>query len=133
MVVITSIYSVVGMMLGHLILQKVCSLVAPSTSAASTRDWSTFPKAATYSTMGWPTLVVNRIRIMHPRANRVVAQPHDVLVDQADRLQDVVENAVVAVEHPAPDHHHGHRAGDHRQVEHTPEKRAQPAVHLVDR
>ena len=63
-------YRVVGMMAGHLIFQKHWKSVAPSTSAASTMDWSTLPRAETYSTMGWPTEVVSRIRIMQPRAKR---------------------------------------------------------------
>ena len=70
MVVMMATYSVVGMTEGHLIFQKVCSLVAPSTSAASTRDRSTLPNAATYNTMGCPTEVVNRMRIMHQMAKR---------------------------------------------------------------
>ena len=70
MVVMTRMYSVVGMICGHLIFQKACSLVAPSTSAASTKDWSTLPRAETYRTMGWPTEVVSRIRMMQPRAYR---------------------------------------------------------------
>ena len=68
MVVMTRMYSVVGMICGHLIFQNACSLVAPSTSAASTRDWSTLPKAETYSTIGWPTDVVSKIRIIHASA-----------------------------------------------------------------
>ena len=61
-------FGVVGMICGHLIFQKACSFVAPSTSAASTRDWSTLPSAETYSTMGWPTEVVSRIRMMQASA-----------------------------------------------------------------
>ena len=67
-VVMTRMYSVVGMICGHLIFQKACSFVAPSTSAASTKDWSTLPSAETYSTMGWPTEVVSRIRMMQASA-----------------------------------------------------------------
>ena len=61
-------YRVVGMMAGHLMRQKHWKSVAPSTSAASTMDWSTLPSAETYSTMGWPTEVVSRMRMMQPRA-----------------------------------------------------------------
>ena len=64
----TRMYSVVGMICGHLIFQKTCRLVAPSTSAASTRLWSTLESAETYSTIGWPTEVVSRIRMMQPSA-----------------------------------------------------------------
>ena len=46
------IYRVVGMIWGHLIRQNTCMLVAPSTSAASTRELSTLLRADTYSTMG---------------------------------------------------------------------------------
>ncbi len=42
--------------------------MAPSTWAASTREESTLPRAETYSTMGWPMEVVNRMRMMHHRA-----------------------------------------------------------------
>lgn len=45
---------------------------------------------------------------------------------------DIVEKAVVLIEHPLPDHHHGHGARDHRQVEHAPEEGAGGGVHLVD-
>ena len=68
MVVMTTTYRVVGMMEGHLIFQNTWKLVAPSTSAASMRDWSTLPRAATYSTMGWPMEVVNRMAMIQPRA-----------------------------------------------------------------
>ena len=47
MVVMTRMYRVVGMIWGHLIFQNTWSLVAPSTWAASMRDWSTLPRAAT--------------------------------------------------------------------------------------
>ena len=66
MVVMTRMYRVVGMMAGHLIFQKHWKSVAPSTSAASTMDWSTLPRAETYRTMGWPTEVVSRMRMMQP-------------------------------------------------------------------
>ena len=56
------------MIWGHLIFQNTWSLVAPSTWAASMRDWSTLPRAATYSTMGWPMEVVNRIRMINQMA-----------------------------------------------------------------
>ena len=68
MVVITSMYNVVGMICGHLIFQKHWNLAAPSTSAASTRDWSTLFSADTYSTMGCPTEVVRRISMIHQMA-----------------------------------------------------------------
>ena len=68
MVVITRIYRVVGIIWAHLTFQKTWRSVAPSTWAASTRVWSTLPRAETYRTMGWPTEVVNRIRMMHHRA-----------------------------------------------------------------
>lgn len=45
-VVMTKTYNVVGIMEGHLIFQNVCTSVAPSTSAASTKEGSTLPKAA---------------------------------------------------------------------------------------
>ena len=62
-------YRVVGMIWGHFTFQNTWRSVAPSTWAASTRDWSTLPRAETYSTMGWPTEVVIRIRMIQPRAN----------------------------------------------------------------
>ena len=68
MVVMTRMYRVVGMIWGHLIRQNTCRLLAPSTSEASTRELSTLERADTYSTMGWPTEVVSRIRMMHHRA-----------------------------------------------------------------
>ena len=40
-------------------------------AAASSRDLSTLPRAATYRTMGWPMEVVNRIMMMHQMAVRV--------------------------------------------------------------
>ena len=52
MVVMTRMYNVVGIIWGHLIFQKACIWVAPSTSAASTRDLSTLSSAETYRTMG---------------------------------------------------------------------------------
>ena len=69
MVVMTRMYRVVGMIWGHFTCQNTWRSVAPSTWAASTRVWSTLPRAETYSTMGWPTEVVNRIKMMHQRAN----------------------------------------------------------------
>ena len=66
--VITRMYKVVGIIWGHLIFQNACLGVAPSTSAASTKDLSTLSRAETYRTMGWPTEVVSRIRMMHHRA-----------------------------------------------------------------
>ena len=66
--VMTRIYRVVGIIWAHLTFQKTWKLLAPSTSAASMRVWSTLPRAETYSTMGWPTEVVKRIRMMHQRA-----------------------------------------------------------------
>ena len=47
MVVMTRIYRVVGIIWAHLIFQNTWKLVAPSTWAASTRDWSTLPRAET--------------------------------------------------------------------------------------
>ena len=68
--VITRMYRVVGMIWGHLIFQNTWSSVAPSTSAASIMEVSTLPRAATYSTMGWPMEVVKRIRMIHQMAKR---------------------------------------------------------------
>ena len=70
MVVMTRMYSVVGMICGHLMCQNTWKLLAPSTCAASMRDGSTLPSAAIYSTMGWPMEVVNRIRMMQASAVR---------------------------------------------------------------
>ena len=64
----TATYSVVGMMDGHLMRQNTWKLLAPSTLAASSRELSTLPRAATYRTMGWPMEVVNRIRMIHHKA-----------------------------------------------------------------
>ena len=68
MVVITRMYRVVDMIWGHLIFQKTCRLVAPSTEAASIREWSTLLSADTYSTMGCPTEVVSKMVMMQARA-----------------------------------------------------------------
>ena len=46
-VVMTRIYRVVGMTWGHLIFQNTCMFVAPSTEAASIREWSTLLRAET--------------------------------------------------------------------------------------
>ena len=45
-------FGVVGMICAHLIFQNTWRRFAPSTSAASTSEWSTLPSAETYSTMG---------------------------------------------------------------------------------
>ena len=68
MVVMTATYRVVGIIDGHLILQNTWNALAPSTWAASSKEESTFPRAATYSTIGWPMEVVNRISIIHHKA-----------------------------------------------------------------
>src|SRR5699024_3135036 len=51
-----------------------------------------------------------------PDGGAGVAQPV-----KAGGAKDLVQQAVVGVEHPFPHHGDGHRAGDHRQVEHAPE------------
>ena len=64
----TRMYRVVGIIWGHLTCQKTSKSLAPSTLAASIWVASTLPRAETYSTMGCPTEVVNRMRMIHHRA-----------------------------------------------------------------
>ena len=61
-----------------------------------------------------------------------IAYPVDVLLNQAHALEDVVEDAGVVVVHPLPHHSHGHRAGDHRQVEDAAEGGEDGSLQLID-
>ena len=62
-----------------------------------------------------------------PDGGAGVAQPV-----KAGGAEDLVQQAVVGVEHPLPHHGDRHRTGDHRQVEHAPEEGAHLAAHGVD-
>ena len=112
--VMTRMYSVVGMICGHLIFQKACSLVALSTSAASTKDWSTLPRAETYRTNGLADGGGEQDQDDAAQGVSGVAQPVDVLVKDAHGFCQVVEDAVVVVEHPLPHDGDGDGAGDGR-------------------
>ena len=61
-----------------------------------------------------------------------IAQPVDVLVKEAHRLAQIVEDAVVVVVHPLPHDGDGHRAGDDRQVEHAAEEAGGPLRQVYD-
>ena len=69
--------------------------------------------------MGWPMDVVKRIRMMHHSA--VSGEPSQLRLRERmpSSLKDVVEQAVIGVEHPLPHHRHGHGAGHDGQVEHA--------------
>ena len=61
-----------------------------------------------------------------------ITQPVDVLVEEAHRLAQIVEDAVVVVEHPFPHDRNGDRAGDNGQVEDDAEQRGCPRGHVDD-
>mgnify|MGYP004583234131 CR=1 FL=1 len=62
----------------------------------------------------------------------LIAQPVDVLVDQAEGLAEVVEYAVVVVVHPLPDDRDSDRTGNDRQVEDTAEETGRPLGQVDD-
>ena len=62
----------------------------------------------------------------------LIAQPVDVLVDQTQRLAQIVEDAIVIVVHPLPDNGNGNRTGDNGQVEHAAEKAGGPLGQIHD-
>ena len=61
-----------------------------------------------------------------------IAQPVDVLVNEAHRLAQIVEDAVVVVEHPLPHDGNSDRAGDDGQIEDDAEQRGRPRRHVDD-
>ncbi len=65
-----------------------------------------------------------------PKGHLLTLGPHEALA--AHGTDDVVEKAVVLIEHPLPDHDYRHRARDHRQVEYAPEEGTGSGVHLVN-
>ena len=66
------------------------------------------------------------------QSKALIAQPVDVLVNEAQSLAQIVEDAVVVVVHPLPHHSDGNGAGDHRQVEHAAEKAGGPLRQVYD-
>ena len=57
-----------------------------------------------------------------------IAQPVDVLVKEAHRLAQIVEDAVVVVVHPLPHDGNSDRAGDDGQIEDDAEQRGRPTA-----
>ena len=66
------------------------------------------------------------------QSKALIAQPVDVLVNEAQSLAKIVEDAIVVVVHPLPHHGNSHRAGDHGQVEHAAEKAGSPLGQVYD-
>ena len=71
----------------------------------------------------------------YPNTNSIALMKEinpDVLVNEAQSLAQIVEDAVVVVVHPLPHHGNGDRAGDHGQVEHAAEKACRPLRQVYD-
>ena len=66
------------------------------------------------------------------QSKALIAQPVDVLVNEAQSLAQIVEDAIVVVVHPLPHHGNGHGAGDNGQVEHAAEKAGSPLGQVYD-
>ena len=62
----------------------------------------------------------------------LIAQPVDVLVDEAERFAQIVEDAVVVVVHPLPHDGNGDRTGDDGEIEHAAEEAGGPLRQIDD-
>ena len=66
-----------------------------------------------------------------PQGKARIAQPVDVLLNDAGALQKIVEHTVAVVVHPLPHNGHGNRAGDDRQIEDAAERGGQRGLHVI--
>ena len=66
------------------------------------------------------------------QSKALITQPVDVLVNEAQSLAQIVEDAVVVVVHPLPHHGNSHGAGDDGQVEHAAEEAGSPLGQVYD-
>ena len=62
----------------------------------------------------------------------LIAQPVDVLIEQAEALAQIVEDAVIVVVHPLPDDGNGDGTGDNGEVEHAAEQTCGPLRQIDD-
>lgn len=76
--------------------------------------------------------VVSRMVMIQPSAVLALPQPVQVFADDAQRGEQVVQQAVIGVEHPFPDDRDRDRAGDDRQIEHAAEEGRRNFFHLID-
>lgn len=70
--------------------------------------------------------------MIQPSAVLALPQPVQVFADDAQRGEQVVQQAVIGVEHPFPDDRDRDRAGDDRQIEDAAEEGRRNFFHLID-